>query len=54
MVEIKKIKYKEEIEVSSQYHCTVSGKPPLYQVYDDCLNDCTAVGKPRWYASSKC
>lgn len=55
MIKIKKIEDKEEIEVLSQYHCRVQGKPAIYQGdNDDCLNDCKLVMKPKYYVSSKC
>ncbi|CEN23296.1 Uncharacterised protein [[Clostridium] sordellii] len=52
MIEIKKIKDKEEIEVLSQRNCTVAGKPNIYLgPNSDCLSNCTVYGKPKYYMS---
>lgn len=52
MLEVKKIQDKEEIEVLSQYNCQVEGQSTLLEgLFDNCLNDCTAFDKPRYYGS---
>ena len=54
MVEVKKIKDKSEVEVLSQKNCQIVGKPTIYEgIFDDCLKDCDAYGKPAYYGSPK-
>ncbi|CEN23311.1 Uncharacterised protein [[Clostridium] sordellii] len=51
MLKVKKIQNKEIIEVLEQDNCTVSGKPLKYVPGQNCLDDCTAYNKPRYYKS---
>lgn len=51
-MELKKIKDKKEIEVLSQYNCTVINKPTIYEgANDNCLADCTSMNHPAYYGS---
>lgn len=49
-MKIKKIEKKEITIVSTRINCTRPGKPHYYGK-DDCLYDCTAVDRPRWWQS---
>ncbi|WP_270648184.1 hypothetical protein [Paeniclostridium hominis] len=53
MIKISKIKDKETVEVLAQDNCTRPGYPYYYIKGEDCLNDCTAVNKPRYYKSKQ-
>lgn len=54
MIQVKKIKDKEEVEVLSQYNCQVEGLSTIYEgIFDNCLDDCDAYGKPAYYGSPK-
>lgn len=50
-MKIKKISDKNIVVVTKQENCTVNGKPHYYVKGQNCLYDCTAANKPRWYYS---
>lgn len=59
MIKIQKIQDKKTIEVLAQkkddnFHCTRNGYPYQYvSDGEDCLDDCTASNKPRYFYSKE-
>ncbi|ADL69792.1 hypothetical protein V6B95_13875 [Thermoanaerobacterium saccharolyticum] len=51
MLKINKIEDKETKIVVGQDNCTKPGAPYYYQPGQDCLQDCTAYDKPRYWES---
>lgn len=53
MIEIKKIVDKDIVEVLAQENCNRPGYPHYYVQGQDCLYDCSAADKPRYFKSKQ-
>ncbi len=48
---IQKLRDQEIVNVKGQDNCSVVGQTTKYEPGQDCLNDCTLHGMPRYYLS---